>query len=157
MTVEGLNQFLEQIIRDTAFGMGIFLIVLILNAYLIIHIYLWFVKKCARLVNAPPYKLIFLFAASIYVMSIVQLMSILIWTVALYANALIDDTHQALLFAGSSYTTLGIYSDTLPVGWKSVAFYIAFSGLFSFAMATSSMMSMLSTIAMRIYKENTHR
>jgi hypothetical protein len=157
MTVEDLNQFLEQLLRDTAFGMGIFVIVLVFNAYLIIHIYLWFVKKCARLVNAPPYKLIFLFAASIYVMSLVQLTSILIWTVALYANALIDDIHQALLFAGSSYTTLGIYSDTLPVGWKSVAFYIAFSGLFSFAMATSSMMTMLSTIAKRIYQENTHR
>jgi hypothetical protein len=156
MTLEDLNQFLEQLLRDTAFGMGIFAIVLVTNAYLIVHIYLWFVKKCASLVNAPPYKLIFLFVTSIYAMSLVQLSAILIWTVALYANALIDDIHLALLFAGSTYTTLGIYSDTLPVGWKSVAFYIAFSGLFSFAMATSSMMSMLSTIAKRLYKEHAH-
>jgi hypothetical protein len=156
MTLEDLNQFLEQLLRDTAFGMGIFAIVLVTNAYLIVHIYLWFVKKCASLVNAPPYKLIFLFVTSIYAMSLVQLSAILIWTVALYANALIDDIHLALLFAGSTYTTLGIYSDTLPVGWKSVAFYIAFSGLFSFAIATSSMMSMLSTIAKRLYKEHAH-
>lgn len=156
MTTEDLNQFSEQLLRDTAFGMGIFAIVLVSNAYLIVHIYLWFIRKCAKLVNAPPYKLIFLFVASIYAMSLVQLAAILVWTVALYANALIGDIHLALLFAGSTYTTLGIYSDTLPVGWKSVAFYIAFSGLFSFAMATSSMMSMLTTIAKRIYKSNVH-
>ncbi len=156
MTLEDLNQFLEQLLRDTAFGMGIFAIILASNAYLIVHIYLWFVKKCASLVNAPPYKLIFLFVASIYAMSLVQLTAILVWTVALYANGLIDNIHLALLFAGSTYTTLGIYSDTLPDGWKSVAFYIAFSGLFSFAMATSSMMSMLTTIAKRIYTAHTH-
>lgn len=157
MTAEDLNQFIEQLVRDAAFGLGIFAIVLVSNAYLLVQIYLWFVKKSASLVNAPPYKLIFLFVASIYVMSLVQLASILVWAVALYANTLIDDLRLALLFAGSSYTTLGIYSDTLPVGWKSVAFYIAFSGLFSFAIATSSMMSMLSMIAKRIYKTHTDR
>jgi hypothetical protein len=156
MTTEDLNQFLEQLIRDAVFGLGILAIVLVSNAYLLVQIYLWFVKKCASLVHVPPYKLIFLFVASIYVMSLVQLASILIWTAALFANALIDDIHLALLFAGSSYTTLGIYSDTLPAGWKSVAFYIAFSGLFSFAIATSSMMSMLSIIAKRIYNPNAH-
>jgi hypothetical protein len=157
MTAEDLNQFVEQLVRDAAFGLGIFAIVLVSNAYLLVQIYLWFVKKSESLVNAPPYKLIFLFVASIYVMSLVQLASILVWAVALYANTLIDDLRLALLFAGSSYTTLGIYSDTLPVGWKSVAFYIAFSGLFSFAIATSSMMSMLSMIAKRIYKAHTDR
>ncbi|MCM0034966.1 MAG: hypothetical protein NBV66_04175 [Burkholderiaceae bacterium] len=156
MTAEDLNQFVEQLVRDAAFGLGIFAIVLVSNAYLLVQIYLWFVKKSASLVNAPPYKLIFLFVASIYVMSLVQLASILVWAVALYANTLIDDLRLALLFAGSSYTTLGIYSDTLPVGWKSVAFYIAFSGLFSFAIATSSMMSMLAMIARRLYKPNAH-
>lgn len=156
MTLEDLNQFVEQLVRDAAFGLGIFAFVLVANAYLLVQIYLWFVKKCASHVDAPPYKLIFLFVASIYVMSLVQLASILVWALALYANTLIDDLRLALLFAGSSYTTLGIYSDTLPVGWKSVAFYIAFSGLFSFAIATSSMMSMLSIIAKRIYKPHAH-
>lgn len=157
MTAEDLNQFLEQLIRDAAFGLGIFAIILISNAYLLVQIYLWFVKKAASLAHAPPYKLIVLFVVAIYVMSLVQLASILIWTAALYANTLIGDIHLALLFAGSSYTTLGIYSDSLPVGWKSVAFYIAFSGLFSFAIATSAMMSMLSIIAKRLYyKPNAH-
>jgi hypothetical protein len=59
MTAEDLNQFVEQLVRDAAFGLGIFAIVLVSNAYLLVQIYLWFVKKSASLVNAPPYKLIF--------------------------------------------------------------------------------------------------
>lgn len=156
MTAQILNQFSEQIIRDAGFGLSILAIVLVSNSYLFIKIYLWFVKKSASLVKAPNFKLIFLFVTSVLVMSLVQLTSILIWTVALYANELIEDIRLALLFAGSSYTTLGIYSDILPMGWKSLAFYIAFSGLFSFAIATSSMMSMLSIITKRLYKPNTH-
>jgi hypothetical protein len=156
MNALDLNQFSEQIIRDAGFGLGILALVLVSNSYLFIQIYLWFFKKSASLVKAPPFKLISLFVASVLVMSLVQLTSILIWTVALYTNDLIEDIRLALLFAGSSYTTLGIYSDMLPVGWKSVAFYIAFSGLFSFAIATSSMMSMLSIITKRLYKPNAH-
>lgn len=156
MTTQDLNQFSEQIIRDAAFGLSVLAIVLFLNSYLFIQIYLWFVKKSVNLIKAPPYKLIFLFVGTVFVMSLVQLTSILIWTVALYANDLIVDIRPALLFAGSSYTTLGIYSDMLPVGWKSVAFYIAFSGLFSFAISTSSMISMLSIITKRLYKPISH-
>ncbi len=156
ITAQDLNQFSEQIIRDAAFGLGVLAIVLVSNSYLFIQIYLWFVQKSASLIKAPPYKLIFLFVAAVFVMSLVQLASILIWSVALYSNNLIEDIRLALLFAGSSYTTLGIYSDMLPTGWKSVAFYIAFSGLFSFAIATSSMISMLSLITKRLYKSNTH-
>jgi hypothetical protein len=87
----------------------------------------------------------------------VQLGSILIWTVALYATGLIEDIRLAMLFSGSSYTTVGIFSDNLPIGWKSVAFYIAFSGLFSFAIATSSMISMLGIITKKVMYSRTSK
>lgn len=149
-----LHQLSEQIARDAAFGLGVLAIVLVSNAYLFIQIYLWYVRVCAKFAKSGSINLILNFVAAVLMMSLVQLASILTWTVALYASGLIEDIRLAMLFAGSSYTTLGIFSDLLPFGWKSVAFYIAFSGLFSFAIATSSMISMLSIITKRLYRPN---
>jgi hypothetical protein len=56
-----------------------------------------------------------------------------------------SDGVQALLFAGSCYTTVGFVSDVLPIGWKSLAFFIAFTGLFSLAWTTSVMIGMTNT------------
>ena len=152
MTSPDLNVFSEQVFRDAAFGLGLLAIILVLNTILFIRIFLWFMKASAKLVKPRALDLIILFVSSVLLMSLVQIGSIMIWTVALYATGLIADIRLAMLFSGSSYTTLGIFSDVLPQGWKSVAFYIAFSGLFSFAIATSSMMSMLTIVTKRLYK-----
>lgn len=152
MSTTDLHQFSEQIFRDAAFGLGFLALVLVINAILFIRIYIWFMKASDKLSEPRALDLIFLFVAAVLMMSLVQITSILIWTVALYATGLIDNIRLAMLFSGSSYTTLGIFSDVLPQGWKSVAFYIAFSGLFSFAIATSSMMSMLTIVTKKLYK-----
>jgi len=152
MSTPDLNQFSEQVFRDAAFGLIFLALVIVINAILFIRIYLWFMRKSAKLVKPSSFDLIFPFVVSVLLMSLVQIGSILIWTVALYATGLIDNIRLAMLFSGSSYTTLGIFSDVLPQGWKSVAFYIAFSGLFSFAIATASMISMLSIITKTLYK-----
>lgn len=152
MSTPDLNLFSEQVFRDAAFGLGLLAIVLVLNTILFIRIFLWFLKGSAKLVKPRALDLIILFVSSVLLMSLVQIGSIMIWTVALYATGLIADIRLAMLFSGSSYTTLGIFSDVLPQGWKSIAFYIAFSGLFSFAIATSSMMSMLTIVTKRLYK-----
>lgn len=148
-----LSQFSENLLRDTIFGLGFLAVVLLTNVFLFMQIFFLFMKSCEKIVHVSPYTLIARFMGAILLMSLVQLTSILIWTTALYANGLIDTIVMAMLFAGSCYTTLGIFSDILPTGWQSVAFYIAFSGLFSFAIATSAMMSMLSQIARKLYKE----
>lgn len=149
-----LHQLSEEIFRDAVFGLAVLAVVLVINTYLFIQIYIWYVRISSKLVHATPFKLILIFVATVLAMSFVQLASILIWTGALFWSGLIDDIRLAMLFAGSSYTTLGIFSDLLPRGWKSVAFYIAFSGLFSFAIATSSMISMLSIVTKRLYRLN---
>lgn len=149
-----LHQLSEEIFRDAVFGLSVLAVVLVINTYLFIQIYIWYVKFTSKLVKSTPFNLILIFVATVLAMSFVQLASILIWTGALFWSGLIDDIRLAMLFAGSSYTTLGIFSDLLPRGWKSVAFYIAFSGLFSFAIATSSMISMLSFITKKIYRQN---
>jgi hypothetical protein len=57
----------------------------------------------------------------------------------------LKDLIDAILFAGSCYTTLGFVEDILPNGWKSLAFFISFSGLFSLAWTTSIMIGMTNT------------
>ena len=152
MSTPDLNQFSEQIFRDAAFGLSFLAIVLVINTILFIRIYIWFMRASAKLTKPGALGLIALFVGAVLMMSLVQITSILIWTAALYVTGLIDNIRLAMLFSGSSYTTLGIFSDVLPQGWKSVAFYIAFSGLFSFAIATSSMMSMLTIVTKKLYK-----
>jgi hypothetical protein len=154
MNASDINLFAEQVFRDATFGLIFLSIVIVINTILFVRIFIWFVRACTKLIKPASFDLIFLFVFGVLLMSLVQLGSILIWTIALYATGLIEDIRLAMLFSGSSYTTLGIFSDVLPKGWKSVAFYIAFSGLFSFAIATSSMISMLSIITKTLYKPN---
>ena len=81
------------------------------------------------------------FAAIIYLM-IVQIMVIILWGVALNALSLIKDPLEAIMFAGSCYTTMGIVTEVMPTGWKFIAIVIALSGLFAIALATSAMINM---------------
>ena len=81
------------------------------------------------------------FAAIIYLM-IVQIMVIILWGIALNALSLIKDPLEAIMFAGSCFTTMGIVTEVMPTGWKFISIVIALSGLFAIALATSSMINM---------------
>lgn len=81
------------------------------------------------------------FLAIIYLM-IVQIIVIVLWGAALYALALVKDPLDAIMFAGSCYTTMGIVTEVMPTGWKFIAIVIALSGLFAIALATSAMINM---------------
>jgi hypothetical protein len=155
MNASDINLFAEQIIRDAAFGLSFLAMILVINSVVFIRIFLWFISALKKLVNPTSSTLIFHFVSAVLIMSLIQLGSILIWTVALYSTGLIADIRLALLFSGSCYTTLGMFSDILPKGWQSVAFYISFSGLFSFAIATSSMISMLGVITKKVLSART--
>jgi len=81
------------------------------------------------------------FAAITYLM-VVQIFVIVLWGGALKGLALIKDPLEAIMFAGSCYTTMGIVTEVMPTGWKFIAIVIALSGLFAIALATSSMINM---------------
>ena len=91
--------------------------------------------------NRPTGVFLHYFAAIIYLM-IVQIMVIILWGGALKALSLIKDPLEAIMFAGSCYTTMGIVTEVMPTGWKFIAIVIALSGLFAIALATSSMINM---------------
>lgn len=89
------------------------------------------------------YNRVFLnYFASIICLIMVQILAIAIWALMLRVMGLIDDPLDAILFAGSCYTTIGIVSDVMPPGWKLLALFIALSGLFSIALSTAVMLSM---------------
>ena len=146
MTPFNLNVFTEDIIRDAAFGLGVLAIVLLFTSALFIRIFVVFNTYCHSREHCSSLELTLRFMIAILLICIVQVISILIWTAALYFGGLVNNLTLAMLFAGSCYTTIVIFSATLPDGWRSIAFYIAFSGLFSFALATSAMISMIATI-----------
>lgn len=81
------------------------------------------------------------FLAIIYLM-LVQIFVIVLWGLSLNLLALIKDPLDAIMFAGSCYTTIGIVSEHMPQGWRFIAVIIALSGLFAVALATSSMLNM---------------
>ena len=89
------------------------------------------------------YNYVFLnYFVSIIYLIMVQILAIAVWALLLRVMDLINDPVDALLFAGSCYTTIGIVSDVMPAGWKMLALFIALSGLFSVALSTAVMLSM---------------
>lgn len=89
------------------------------------------------------YNLVFLnYFVSVIGLIMVQTLAIAVWALMLRVMGLIDDPLDAILFAGSCYTTIGIVSDVMPPGWKLLALFIALSGLFSIALSTAVMLSM---------------
>lgn len=72
----------------------------------------------------------------------VQIVVIICWGLALNGLSLVKDPKEAIIYAGSCYTTLGYAVQELPAGWKFIPSVIALSGLFAIALATASMISM---------------
>jgi hypothetical protein len=102
----------------------------------------------ANLLLAQYNRIFFHFYVAFIFFALIHISEIFIWSGIILWLDLIPNTVQAILFAGSCYTTVGFVSDILPAGWKSMAFFIAFTGLFSLAWTTSIMIGMTS-----LYKE----
>ena len=89
------------------------------------------------------YNRVFLnYFTSILYLILVQVLAIAAWALMLRIMDLVAQPVDALLFAGSCYTTIGIISDVMPTGWKMLALFIALSGLFSIALSTAVMLNM---------------
>jgi len=95
-----------------------------------------------NLINKQYNRIFFHFYFSFILIAIIHIFEILIWGMFIYRLDLVSTPIDAVLFAGSCYTTVGFVADVLPDGWKSLAFFIAFTGLFSLAWTTSVMIGM---------------
>ncbi|WP_231970321.1 hypothetical protein [Polynucleobacter necessarius] len=134
------------LITDIFFGILGLIIILIFHGSGINHIIMRFERKSNKNLEHGQYNRVFIhFYTSFFFIALVHIFEILLWSLFLLGLGLMNDAVQALLFAGSCYTTVGFVADTLPAGWKSLAFFIAFTGLFSLAWTTSVMIGMTNT------------
>ncbi len=143
MASQNLQSFFETLVRDASFGLGLLAFILLMSTFLFVRISFWFRSSRPANHQSATMWLTLRFMVAVLMICLVQIVCILAWAAFIYLEGLITDPTMAMLFAGSCYTTLGIYSDILPHGWRALALYIAISGLFSFAIATSALISML--------------
>ncbi|MEJ1939281.1 hypothetical protein WDZ92_54475, partial [Nostoc sp. NIES-2111] len=73
------------------------------------------------------------------VLMLSHLIQIYAWGAALNLAGALTNEHQAMLFAGSTYTTVGFITDPLSLDWQLAAIIMATNGLFAFAWSTSAL------------------
>lgn len=77
-----------------------------------------------------------------FILTMSHLVEIYIWGLVLNAFGLVPDMHQAMVFAGSAYTTVGYGTNPLPMSWDLVMVVIALSGMVTFGWSISVLVSM---------------
>lgn len=80
-----------------------------------------------------------LFFSAIFILLMSHFAQIYIWGLFLFLPGIMSNTHQAILLAGSTYTTVGFITDNLPLQWQLLSVTMAITGLFAFAWSTSIM------------------
>jgi hypothetical protein len=132
--------------QDILLGVVGMILILIFHGVLINTLLMHFENKTATNLVNKEYRWVFLhFYIAFSFIALIHIAEVLIWASFIYQLNLLGDGIDAILFAGSCYTTLGFVDDILPDGYKTLAFFIAFSGLFSLAWTTSIMIGMTNT------------
>ena len=131
------------LLRDTLYGIFGLILILLFHGSAINFIMLRFERLTNGNLKSKQYNRVFFhFYFTFFFIALVHMIEIIIWTIYLLELDLIHDGIKTLIFVGSCYTTIGFVEDVLPNGWKSLAFFISFSGLFSMAWTTSVMIGM---------------
>ena len=86
------------------------------------------------------------FMGCILILLTSHLTQIYLWGFVLHAFNIIANQHQAMVFAGSTYTTVGFITDPLPIQWQLLSVIMAVSGLFSFGWSTAVMFILSQTL-----------
>ena len=81
----------------------------------------------------------------------VHLTQIYVWGYALHLTDVVREFNTAVIFAGSTYTTVGFVNDPLPQKWQLLTVIMAASGLSSFGWSTSLMF----ILAQKLYPGDT--
>ena len=132
--------------KDILLGVAGMILILIFHGISINWVLMRFERTTAANIANKEYRWVYLhFYSTFSYIALIHIAEVLLWAAFIYQADLLKDSIQAVLFAGSCYTTLGFVEDILPNGWKSLAFFISFSGLFSLAWTTSIMIGMTNT------------
>lgn len=116
------------------------LLCLIVQAMFVMLVTTQFKPGVRKLVNNKRWMMAqFVFLAAILLLLISHLVQIYIWGSTLNIFDIIPNQHQAMVFAGSTYTTVGFVTDPLTVHWQLMTVIMAASGFFSFGWSTAVM------------------
>ena len=120
---------------------------------MVIHAsYMFFVssqyeKMTDKLIASERFELVrMVFYLMAFVLTISHLLEIFVWGYALSWSGLIPNTHHAMVFAGSAYTTVGFGTNPLPIGWELVMVVIALSGMIAFGWSISVLFGMTQAV-----------
>ena len=129
--------------KEILVGTALLIVVLIFHGSAINHVIMRFERQTTNNLALKAYNWVFVhFYGAFIFIALIHILEVLIWACFLMMLGLINDVLTSIIFSGSCYTTVGFAPDDLPHGWKSLAFFIAFTGLFSLAWTTSAMINM---------------
>lgn len=132
----------EQFLMESLFGLCVMAAVVLLNIFAFMRVTLAYRSS----VNPESCKGIYFemtkFISFVMLLAVTQLISLFVWVVALTGFGLVSGWLPALLFTASFFTSVGNFTEALPSGWTLIPSLVAFSGLFSFALATAATISM---------------
>jgi len=135
--------FLLPLLKEILVGTLLLVVVLVYHGSAINKVAMRFDRLTDNNLARKEYNWVFLhFYVAFNSFALIHIFEVLVWAGFLLGLGLMDDTLAAIIFSGSCYTTVGFAPDSLPHGWKSLAFFIAFTGLFSLAWTTSIMIGM---------------
>ncbi len=122
-------------------GCGMLFLCLVVHAFFVLLVTTRFKASIQRLTRENrKVSAQMIFFLSILVLLISHLIQIFAWGLFTYLWGIIPNEHQAMVFAGSTYTTVGFTSDPIPTGWQLLTIIMAVSGLFSFGWSTAIML-----------------
>ena len=121
-------------------GCGMLFFCLVVHAFFVLLVTTRFKTSIQHLVcENRRFSAQMIFFLSIVALLISHLIQIYAWGLFTYLLGIIPNEHHAMVFAGSTYTTVGFTSDPLPLEWQLLTIIMAVSGLFSFGWSTAIM------------------
>lgn len=132
----------EQFLTESLFGLCVMAVVVLLNIFAFMEVTLAYRRSIDPDTCKGRYFEMMKFISFVMLLAISQLISLFVWVVALTGFGLVSGWLPALLFTASFFTSVGNFTEALPSGWTLIPSLIAFSGLFSFALATAATISM---------------
>jgi hypothetical protein len=121
-------------------GCGMLFLCLVVHAFFVLIVTTGFKSSIQQLIrDKKKISAQMIFFLSIVVLLISHLIQIYAWGLFTYLLGVIPNEHHAMVFAGSTYTTVGFTTDPLPQEWQLLTIIMAVSGLFSFGWSTAIM------------------
>lgn len=121
-------------------GTGIMLLCLVVQAVAVVIVMNGVKPHITTLVQGRhPLRAQVAFFGGAVILLASHLLQIYIWGLFLTYAGIMANEHQAMLFGGSTYTTVGFVNDPLPTKWQVATIIMATNGYFSFAWSTTAM------------------